>query len=78
MLCVADWDGDSYLTNVLSCRLGLRQLPEQMLCVADWDGDSYLNKSDLEVTLLKLTQDGLNADEVNFVVDKVNTCCSRF
>ena len=49
-----------------------------MLCVADWDGDNYLNKSDLEATLLKLTQDGLNADEVNFVVDKVNTCCSRF
>ena len=39
--------------------------------MSDWDGDSYLNKSDLEATLLKLTQDGLSQDEINFVVDKV-------
>ncbi|KAK7115785.1 calcium and integrin-binding family member 2-like [Littorina saxatilis] len=39
--------------------------------IYDWDGDGNLNRSDLEATLLKLTQDGLTQDEKNFVVDKV-------
>jgi hypothetical protein len=44
-----------------------------IICIcSDWDGDSYLNKGDLETTLLKLTQDGLTQEEIEFVVDKVN------
>ncbi|KAL8565250.1 hypothetical protein ACOMHN_001148 [Nucella lapillus] len=39
--------------------------------IYDCDGDNQLNRSDLEATLLKLTQDGLTEDEVLFVVDKV-------
>ncbi|KAK7467975.1 hypothetical protein BaRGS_00036818 [Batillaria attramentaria] len=39
--------------------------------IYDWDGDNHLNKSDLEKTLLKLTKDGLTAEEIAFVIDKV-------
>lgn len=39
--------------------------------IYDWDGDNFLNKTDFEATLLKLTQDGLSREEVEFVVDKV-------
>nr|KAG5688181.1 hypothetical protein BaRGS_021372 [Batillaria attramentaria] len=38
--------------------------------IYDWDGDNHLNKSDLEKTLLKLTKDGLTAEEIAFVIDK--------
>ncbi|PVD19398.1 hypothetical protein C0Q70_19886 [Pomacea canaliculata] len=39
--------------------------------IYDWDEDGYLNKADLKATLLKLTKDGLDEEEVQFVIDKV-------
>lgn len=39
--------------------------------IYDFDGDNHLGKKDLEQTLVALTQNSLNEEEVNFVVNKV-------
>lgn len=44
----------------------------------DWDEDGYLNKADLKATLLKLTKDGLDEEEVQFVIDKVSVNLNKW